>query len=100
MYKLINTNNKDVNKIKNILLNEGYDFIYTYQDSPNTFYDWHTHSNYKFRWVYEGEVTIGIKVDDKIIVLNLKPGDKLEIPPNTLHYAKTKTGVKYVCASK
>lgn len=100
MYKLVNTNNKDINKIKNILINEGYDNIYTYQDLPNTFYDWHTHSDYEVRWVYEGEVTIGIKVDDKVIELNLKAGDKLEIPPNTLHYAKTETGVKYVCASK
>ncbi len=101
MYKLINTQNTDPNSIKNALINEGYDDIYTWQDSPGTFYDWHTHPNYEIRWVYQGEVIIGIKDNNQqVMELNLKPGDRLEIPPNTLHYAETKTGVKYICASK
>jgi len=100
MYKLTNTNNTDPSLIRESLLKEGYDSVYKWEDLPNTFYDWHTHPNYEVRWVYEGEVVIGVKVNNQVIELNLKAGDKLEIPPNTLHFAKTQSGVKYICASK
>lgn len=100
MYNLINTNISDPKEIKKILEKEGYKNVYLWEDSPNSFYDWHTHPNYETRWVYEGQVTIGVKINDKVVELNLKQGDKLEIPANTPHYAKTSTGVKYVCASK
>ncbi|MGC8734073.1 MAG: hypothetical protein ACP5RD_03410 [bacterium] len=56
-------------------------------------HDWYTHSDYEVRWVYEEEVTIGIKVDDKVIELNLKPGNKLEIPPILCIMLKLKQGL-------
>jgi len=100
VYKLTNTNNTDPSLVKESLLKEGYDSVYKWEDLPGTFYDWHTHNNYEVRWVYDGEVIIGVKVNNQVIELNLKPGDKLEIIPNTLHFAKTQSGVKYICASK
>jgi cupin superfamily acireductone dioxygenase involved in methionine salvage len=56
-------------------------------------HDWYTHSDYEVRWVYEEEVTIGIKVDDKVIELNLKPGDKLEVSPILCIMLKLKQGL-------
>ncbi len=86
----------DIQKIKQILEQEGYSNIYTWCDSEGTFYDWHTHSYDEVRWVYEGSVVIGYEGGQ----VELFPGDRLEIKSGTKHWAKTKTGVCYVCASK
>lgn len=91
------TNPKEVfQKLKEM----GYKDLYIWQDSPNTFYDWHTHPNDEIRYVLEGSTTIKVKENNLIHEYNLQPGQFIEVKSNTLHNAYTKTGVKYVCGSK
>ncbi len=94
--KVEHTNISNLEEIKNRLIKEGYSGIYTWCDSPGTFYDWHTHTYDEVRWVYEGSVIIGHEGGQ----VELKPGDKMEIKAGTRHWAKTETGVCYVCGSK
>jgi quercetin dioxygenase-like cupin family protein len=87
---------KNIAKIKEILQREGYSDIYTWSDSPGTYYDWHKHNFDEVRWVYKGSVKIGY--DDTVV--ELQPGDKMEIPAGTEHWAETNEGVSYICGSK
>lgn len=89
------TNIKDVDTIKELLKQDGYD-VYTWYDPPGTYYSWHTHKDYEVRWIIEGEIEIGVK--DK--TFKLLPGDKIELSPEIPHWAKSDKGVKYVCGSK
>ncbi|NPA52934.1 MAG: cupin domain-containing protein [Aquificae bacterium] len=90
------TNIIDKEKIKKLLQKEGYTNIYIWCDDKDTFYDWHTHQYNEVRWVYDGSIIIGHKEGE----IKLEPGDRLEIKAGTKHWAKTDTGVCYVCASK
>ena len=84
-------------RIEKILRQEGYSDIYVWSDPPNTHYDWHTHNFDEVRWVLEGEILIGTEEGQFL----LKPGDRMEVPAGTRHWAKVgPKGVKYVCASK
>ncbi len=94
--RVISTNITDPELIKNQLKKEGYKDIFSWSDSPNSFYDWHTHPYDEVRWVYSGEVIIGTEEGEFL----LKPGDKMEIKPNTKHWAKSEKGVSYICGSK
>jgi quercetin dioxygenase-like cupin family protein len=94
--KVVSTGITDVNIIKEKLTEEGYSNIFSWSDSPNTFYDWHTHSYREVRWVYKGSITIGYESGE----VKLKPGDRMDIEPNTKHWAKTEEGVSYICGSK
>jgi quercetin dioxygenase-like cupin family protein len=87
---------KDITKIEEILKEKGYKSIFTWNDTKGTFYDWHFHSYEEVRWVIEGSITIGTEEGE----FTLKPGDVLYIKPETKHWAKTDTGVTYICASK
>ncbi len=86
----------DINEAKKKLIDLGYSDLYVWQDSPGTYYDWHTHSEDEVRYILEGSMVIGTK--DK--VHHLKAGDILEVPAGTKHWAKTEEGVKYLCGSK
>ncbi len=94
--KVEKTGITNVAEIKERLEKEGYSDIYTWSDYPDTYYDWHKHSFDEVRWVYKGTVKIGC--GDRVIELH--PGDKMEIPAGTEHWAETKEGVSYVCGSK
>ncbi len=85
----------DEKEIKRILKESGFD-VYVWEDAKGTYYPLHTHEHFEVRWVVSGEVEIGTK--DK--VFKLLSGDKISLPPNTPHWAKTLTGVRYVCGSK
>ncbi len=86
---------KDEEKAKEILRKEGYS-VYVWEDSPGTYYPTHTHPDREVRWVVKGEVTIGVEGRE----ITLKEGDRIELDPNTPHWAKTDKGVRYVCGSK
>jgi quercetin dioxygenase-like cupin family protein len=86
----------DINEAKKKLIDLGYSDLYVWQDSPGTYYDWHTHSEDEVRYILEGSIVIGTK--DKVYYL--KAGDILEVPAGTKHWAKTEEGVKYLCGSK
>ncbi|RUM60176.1 MAG: cupin domain-containing protein [Persephonella sp.] len=86
----------DPMEIMKILSEEGYHGVFSWYDTPNTYYPWHKHNDYEVRWIYEGELIVGTKEGEVI----LKPGDRLEVLPNTLHWAKTETGVHYIAGSK
>ncbi|RMA97937.1 cupin domain-containing protein [Hydrogenothermus marinus] len=94
--QVVKTGITDIEKIKDILKKEGYHSIYSWTDSPNTFYDWHTHNYEEVRWVYKGKVKIGYETGEVI----LEPGDMLIIKPKTKHWAETTEGVSYICGSK
>ena len=93
--KLKETGITEVEKIKKILEDEGYS-VYTWSDSPGTYYPTHTHPDREVRWVVDGEVVIGVEGKE----LRLKPGDVVELDPGTPHWAKTDKGVTYICGSK
>lgn len=94
--KVVHTGITDPDKIKKVLEEEGYFNIFSWCDSPGSFYDWHTHPYEEVRWVYEGEVVMGTEYGEVI----LKPGDRLDLPAGTKHWAKSKNGVCYICGSK
>jgi len=84
-------------KVYKILRERGFENLYTWSDPPGAFYDWHTHRYDEIRWVLEGEILIGTKDGEYL----LKPGDVMEVPAGTEHWAKVgNEGVKYVCGSK
>ncbi|PMP62033.1 MAG: cupin domain-containing protein [Sulfurihydrogenibium sp.] len=74
----------------------GYTDIYSWCDEPGTYYNWHTHNYDEVRLVYKGSITIGTEET----VYHLKEGDILEVKAGTKHWAKTDTGVCYLCGSK
>lgn len=74
----------------------GYKNIYKWCDPAGTYYDWHYHYEDEVRFVISGEITIGTEER----TYHLKEGDILEVPAKTKHWAKTETGVCYLCGSK
>jgi len=86
----------DPQAIMKELKEKGYKNLYTWCDPPGAFYDWHMHSEDEIRVVYKGSIVIGTKEG----IYELKEGDSLEIKAGTLHWAKTESGVCYVCGSK
>ncbi len=93
--KVVHTNQTDPEEIQRHLESRGYR-TFIWHDPPGTYYPEHTHEDWEVRWVISGEVTIGTKD----ATYHLKPGDYLEMPPHTPHWAKTEQGVAYVSGSK
>lgn len=87
-----------VHELENALRKEGLDF-YQWSDNSGVTYPWHTHPQAEIRWVISGAIKMGLR-DGKEIVLN--PGDRLDLPPNTEHWAQvvSQIPVVYLCASK
>ncbi|MCS7205497.1 MAG: cupin domain-containing protein [Leptospiraceae bacterium] len=75
---------------------KGYGDFYVWEDSPGTYYDWHTHPFDELRVVLKGSILIGTEEGQVL----LKQGDYLEVPSNTRHWARTETGVSYLCGTK
>ena len=88
----------DVSELQSRLRQEGFTGIHIFRDSPGASYPNHQHSYVEVRWLVEGEVTFGVGKQE----YTLKPGDRLDMPENTVHNAKMhpQKGAVYVCASK
>ena len=84
-------------EIKEELKKEGL-ASYLYQDGIGAYYPTHTHPYDEIRWVVSGSVTFGVEGEE----VTLYPGDRLDIPANTPHYARMsdQTPTTYLCASK
>jgi len=67
-------------------------------DKAGTQYGDHQHENSEVRWIYKGKLIIGTAGE----TFTLNPGDRLDMPPNTIHWAKVPlTGpVSYLCGEK
>jgi len=94
--RLQHTGKTSIEEIVKQLEQEGYTNIFTWCDEAGSFYDWHTHPYQEVRWIYEGEILMGTEEGEVV----LKAGDRLDLPAGTRHWAKTETGVCYVCGSK
>ena len=79
------------------LKKEGYR-THSWSDSPGTTYGDHEHAYTEVRWVVSGKIKIGS--GDQ--VFELGPGDRLDMPPRTLHWAEvtSDTPVTYLCGEK
>lgn len=64
------------------LESEGY-AVYVADDEPCRYYEHHTHPNDEIFVVVSGETVIGVGVTQIV----MGPGDRLDIPANTLHWA-------------
>ena len=85
-------------ELEDILKKEGLAF-YRWRDAAGTTYPWHTHTHGEVRWVISGSIKMCLR-DEREIILN--PGDRLDLPANTEHWAKVLSNepVVYLCASK
>jgi len=88
----------DLEALKETLRAEGFGGIHTFSDRPGATYGDHQHNYVEVRWLVDGEVTFGVGDEE----YTLKPGDRLEMPANTVHNARMhpENGATYVCASK
>ena len=71
-------------EIRKILADEGLS-AYSWSNGPGDVYSAHLHTFHKVIYVVKGSITFGLPDDGKQI--NLKAGDRLELPPNTVHNA-------------
>ncbi|GMT48523.1 MAG: hypothetical protein IEMM0008_0062 [bacterium] len=87
----------DLRELEASLRKEGLQ-PFLWKDRAGAFYPTHSHRYTEIRWILEGSITFG--VDGEEVTLN--PGDRLELPAGTPHYAKTShnTYSTYLCASK
>jgi quercetin dioxygenase-like cupin family protein len=58
---------------------------YEWSNAPLEVYSAHTHPHHKVLYVVRGSITFGLPREGRKIVLN--PGDRLDLPPGTLHDA-------------
>lgn len=91
-----NTEIKEAEKIKSILIEKGYENIFAWTDPPHANYSSHIHNDDEMRWVYHGSIIIGHKDGE----VELFPGDKISITAGVKHWAKSDKGVSYICGSK
>jgi uncharacterized protein YjlB len=62
---------------------------YEWSNGPLEVYSPHTHPDHKVLYVLRGSITFGLIREGQKIVLN--PGDRLDLPPGTLHDAVVST---------
>ena len=87
---------KTISEIIKQLEKEGYKDIFIWNDTKNTYYDWHKHPYEEVRFMIKGEMIINTK-DKKF---HLKPGDKLQVPAGEEHEAYILEDCEYICGSK
>jgi len=74
--------NKEI--LKKELEKEGFKHIYEWTDEPGIEYPPHKHKDKVSFYIVDG--SINLIIDDKNI--ELKKGDRFDVPPNTKHTAK------------
>lgn len=86
-----------VDELRQKLTEEGLESE-LYSDAPGTKYGRHKHNFDDFVVIAAGKMKIGAGIH----VWTLKPGDRLNIPANTVHWAEVlgKEEVKYLSAAK
>jgi mannose-6-phosphate isomerase-like protein (cupin superfamily) len=86
-----------LDELKAILAGEGLESE-LYSDPPRMKYGRHKHPFDDFVMIVSGRMKIMSDTDE----WNLKPGDRLNIPANTPHYAEVlgRTDVQYLSAAK
>ncbi|MCS7228999.1 MAG: cupin domain-containing protein [Candidatus Kryptonium sp.] len=90
-------NKPTVEELEKILISEGTrPHIWT--DEPGTYYGNHSHPFDEIRWVVSGKMRYGVGNEEFV----LGPGDRLDLPAGTVHWAKVEGDepVVYLCASK
>ena len=71
-------------QVRRILAAEGIT-AYRWSNAPGDVYAAHTHAYHKVIYVIQGSITFGLPDLGK--VLELQPGDRLELPAGVLHDA-------------
>lgn len=71
------------NEIKQQLKDEGFPFVYEWEDAPNTVYQIHQHKDKVVLYILEGEVTFDFSSTKKVV----KAGERIDVPPKTDHSA-------------
>ncbi len=71
---------------------------YIEDDEPGHFYEAHIHPNDEVIVMVSGEITFGVGEEKWV----LGPGDRLDLPANTSHWAETNSGgpIRMLAASK
>jgi quercetin dioxygenase-like cupin family protein len=79
------------------LAEEGFS-PWSWSDAAGTRYGDHTHPHTEVRWIYKGKIRIGTGGE----VFELGPGDRLDMPPDTVHWAEVPESgpVSYLCGEK
>jgi quercetin dioxygenase-like cupin family protein len=96
MARVEHTGISDEERIYQILENEGYFNIFTWQDSAGTRYREHTHPHDEVRWIISGE----LHITENGVTLRLHPGDKMSSRADIPHSAYVPEDVRYVCGSR
>jgi len=79
--------------IKQQLLDEGFKNVYEWRDEPGTDYAAHQHKDKVSLYIVDGGLSLFI--DNKTV--ELKRGDRFDVPPGKQHTAKVgKEGCVYV----
>ena len=85
-----------ISEIINGLKKEGYKDIFIWNDTKNTYYDWHKHTYEEVRIMLKGEMIINTKNKK----YHLKKGDRLNVPAGEEHEAYILEDCEYICGSK
>lgn len=96
MTGIVATGITDEKAVAEALAADGYGSIYVWTDGAGSSFDWHIHLHQEVRWIVSGGMTIGTETE----TYHLSPGDRLDVPKNVRHWAKTEKGVRYICGTK
>ncbi len=85
------------NRLVDAMKSEGL-VPYIEDDEPGHFYEAHIHPNDEVIVLVSGEITFGVGDDTWV----LGPGDRLDLPANTSHWAETRDAgpIRMLSASK
>jgi quercetin dioxygenase-like cupin family protein len=91
------TKKPTLEELQDMLRAEGLDFD-LYSDRPGTKYGRHKHPFEDFIVIVSGKM----KLITDVNTWTMKPGDRIDLPPNTLHSAEVlgKEDVQYLSAAK
>ena len=94
---ICNSKKPTLDELTAILKKEGLD-CEVYSDRPGTKYGRHKHDFDDFIVIVQGQMKLGTDHGDWL----LKPGDRLDLPRNTVHWAEMvgKEEVRYLSAAK
>lgn len=86
-----------ISLLKKLLKEEGID-SFPWSDSPGAYYYPHQHTDPEIRWLVKGMM----KVKANSTILELHPGDRLEIPAGIVHeiWMDPNEETVYLCAAR